>query len=69
VRSEALSRSLDLDRRLDARVGDEEVLPMPLRHDTSVPVQADQASPLGWCLFPAVGGLHQGRSAPREHPS
>jgi hypothetical protein len=61
--------SLDLDQRIDARFGDEQILAVHLQHHKPVLVKSDQAPPLGLRLSPSVGVQHQVGSVKHEHPS
>jgi hypothetical protein len=59
--------SFDLDQRIDARFGHEEMLPIHLQHHKPFLVEADQASPLGLRLSPSIG-VHQ-EVCPAQHDS
>ena len=63
-----MTLSLDLDQRVDACFGDEQVLPIYLQHHKPILVKRHQAPPLGLRLSPSVSIHHEVCPAPHPHP-
>src|SRR5882672_2291896 len=60
---------LDLDQRINARFGNEQVLAVHLQHHKPILVERDQTPPLGLRLSPSIGVHHQVCPAQHVRPS